>query len=54
MGLEAFEKCYEFLKEKRCAEKNSDEIKSFEGLKSGVIKPADCFLVDQLLFLEES
>jgi hypothetical protein len=52
LGEETFEKCYKFLKEKRRGQK-SDESKIFEGLKKITPNTKDCFLVDQLLFLEE-
>lgn len=56
LGSDNFKKCYEYLKEQRRYSRNGDfdENKIFEGLKKIVSNPADCFLVDQLLFLEET
>lgn len=55
MGEGEFQKAYNYLKKARNSqggkEKNEKEI--MEGLRKYVKNPADCFLVDQLLFLEE-
>jgi hypothetical protein len=55
LGAEGFEKCYRYLREQRLGSNsaNVDENKIFEGLKQYTANPTDCFLVDQLLFLEE-
>lgn len=54
LGAETFEKCYNYLREQRRGNYEKDENKIFEGLKQYTPNPSDCFLVDQLLFLEES
>jgi hypothetical protein len=51
LGESSFKKCYEYLKAKRS--NYTEEGKVFEGLKSITTHPSDCFLVDQLIFLEE-
>ncbi|CAF1128788.1 unnamed protein product [Adineta steineri] len=55
LGESTFERVYDYLVKQRTAQKadpNLDEAKIAEGLKSLVQKPSDCFLVDQLVFLE--
>ncbi|CAF0986889.1 unnamed protein product [Rotaria sp. Silwood1] len=55
LGESTFEKVYDYLVQQRTAQKtnpNFDEAQITEGLKAFVKKPADCFLVDQLVFLE--
>ncbi|BFZ13402.1 hypothetical protein BsWGS_16441 [Bradybaena similaris] len=55
LGQEVFDKAYNYLKEARGSEKGKDksEKEIMDGLRKYVRNPADCFLVDQLLFLEE-
>jgi hypothetical protein len=56
LGPQAFQKCYDYLREQRFCQNNNcdyDENKIFEGLKKITSNTSDCFLVDQLLFLEE-
>jgi NIMA (never in mitosis gene a)-related kinase len=56
LGPEVYQQVYDYLKEQRKsnAEKEHDENKIFSGLKQFTSNTTDCFLVDQLLFLEES
>ncbi|XP_071086198.1 serine/threonine-protein kinase Nek11-like [Haliotis cracherodii] len=55
LGKETFEKAYSYLRgaryEKEGANKSEKDI--MQGLRELVKNPSDCFLVDQLLFLEE-
>ena len=54
LGEEPFKKVYRFLQEARFGERKSlDETSITEGLRKLVDHPRDCFLVDQLLFLEK-
>lgn len=56
LGQEAFEKAYKYLKKARYEKQNSldsAEEDIMKGLRKFVKNPSDCFLVDQLLFLEE-
>lgn len=56
LGQEAFEKAYNYLKKARYEKQNSldsAEEDIMKGLRKFVKNPSDCFLVDQLLFLEE-
>ena len=55
LGESEFEKAYDYLVQQRTAQKfdpNFDEAKMYEGLKKIVTNTRDCFLVDQLIFLE--
>ena len=56
LGREQFEKAYDYLKEARFnqdqSKKNLDENSIMKGLAKMVRNPNDCFIVDQLLFLE--
>ena len=52
MGVEAFELAYEYLKEARFGANMKDEYEIMNGLAKICKQPNDCFLVDQLLFLE--
>ncbi|CAF2601961.1 unnamed protein product [Rotaria sp. Silwood2] len=55
LGEATFEKVYDYLVQQRTAQKtnpNFNEAQMTEGLKAFVKRPADCFLVDQLVFLE--
>ncbi|CAF3676409.1 unnamed protein product [Rotaria sordida] len=55
LGESTFEKVYDYLVQQRTAQKtnpNFNEAQVTEGLKAFVKKPTDCFLVDQLVFLE--
>lgn len=57
LGPETFEKIYEYLKNQRKGQADNvehDENKIFNGLKQFTSNTSDCFLVDQLLFLEDS
>ncbi|KAH9505755.1 Serine/threonine-protein kinase Nek11 [Bulinus truncatus] len=55
LGQDVFTKAYDYLKSarnsKQHGEKSEKEI--MEGLRKFVKNPSDCFIVDQLLFLEE-
>ena len=54
LGVDAFKKAYDYLKTARyekTEEATEEDIMS--GLRQFVKNPSDCFLVDQLLFLEE-
>lgn len=56
LGEEGFEKAYGYLKKARYEKQNSldsAEEDIMQGLRKFVKNPSDCFLVDQLLFLEE-
>lgn len=55
LGADGFQKCYTYLREQRLGPNNCerDENEIFEGLKQYTPNPSDCFLVEQLLFLEE-
>jgi hypothetical protein len=55
LGQQTFQKCYDYLREQRFNQNSGDydENKIFEGLKKITSNTSDCFLVDQLLFLEE-
>lgn len=56
LGEEAFDKAYNYLKKARYENQNSldsAEEGIMQGLRKFVKNPSDCFLVDQLLFLEE-
>ena len=54
LGVVGFEKAYGYLKTaryERPTEVTEEDI--MQGLREFVRNPSDCFLVDQLLFLEE-
>ena len=57
MGKADFNRCYDYLKKARfgdnSSDKTHDENQITRELKKINIKPDDCFMVDQLLFLEE-
>ena len=55
LGKKEFEAAYDYLKRARFSEKreSADEAKIMKDLKQFVKDPSDCFMVDQLLFLEE-
>ena len=56
LGKGEFQRAYEYLKEARFGEgvsANTDETIMMKELRKIVKNPNDCFLVDQLLFLEE-
>jgi NIMA (never in mitosis gene a)-related kinase len=53
-GEKTFKKVYRYLREVRFDRKETmDEQSIIEGLGKFVAHPTDCFLVDQLLFLEK-
>ncbi|XP_070574674.1 serine/threonine-protein kinase Nek11-like isoform X2 [Ptychodera flava] len=56
LGKKAFKQAYDYLKQARFGEghgdQSVDEAKLMAGLKKFVKNPSDCFLIDQLLFLE--
>ena len=53
-GEKTFKKVYRYLKDVRFdATETVDEQSIVEGLQKFVDRPTDCFLVDQLLFLEK-
>ncbi|KAK3085292.1 hypothetical protein FSP39_001166 [Pinctada imbricata] len=54
LGKDAFENAYKYLKKARYeSEISTSEENIMQGLRQFVKNPSDCFLVDQLLFLEE-
>ncbi|XP_072024881.1 LOW QUALITY PROTEIN: serine/threonine-protein kinase Nek11-like [Amphiura filiformis] len=58
IGKNSFKKAYTFLKQARfgdgaLAGNTMDESEIMNGLRQFVKNPSDCFLIDQLLFLEE-
>ncbi|KAJ8302930.1 hypothetical protein KUTeg_019326 [Tegillarca granosa] len=56
LGKEGFEKAYNYLKKARYDSMNTEDKSEediMQGLRQFVKNPSDCFLVDQLLFLEE-
>ncbi|KAL5022684.1 hypothetical protein ScPMuIL_001839 [Solemya velum] len=54
LGETAFNEAYDYLKKARNAYSvDSSEKDIMQGLRAFVKNPSDCFLVDQLLFLEE-
>ena len=55
LGEEKYDRVYSYMREQRKGPNasNVDENKMFENLKQFGVNPSDCFLVDQLLFLEE-
>ena len=56
LGAETFQNVYAYLREQRRGPNSAeaDENQIFNGLKKFTPNPSDCFLVDQLLFLEET
>ncbi|KAK7114041.1 serine/threonine-protein kinase Nek11-like [Littorina saxatilis] len=52
LGEEAFKKAYDYLRKARSDDKKS-ESDIMIGLRVYVKNPSDCFIVDQLLFLED-
>ncbi len=55
LGEPTFEKVHKYLIEQRTAQRTNpmlDDGKITQGLAAFVKKPSDCFLVDQLVFLE--
>ncbi|KAK0045182.1 serine/threonine-protein kinase Nek11 [Biomphalaria pfeifferi] len=55
LGEDVFNKAYTYLKSARNSKKQKEksEKEIMEGLRKFVKNPSDCFIVDQLLFLEE-
>ena len=54
LGANDFRKAYEYLKRVRFEDEGYvSEDSIMDGLKKLVGKPRDCFLVDQLIFLEK-
>lgn len=53
LGVEAFHRVYSYLKQVRFGDELSNEDSVLDGLTKLVDKPRDCFLVDQLLFMEK-
>ncbi|XP_066290148.1 serine/threonine-protein kinase Nek11-like [Branchiostoma lanceolatum] len=55
LGKDTFRKVYRYLKDTRFGGNNEtiDEVDLMNGLRKYVANPSDCFIVDQLLFLEE-
>ena len=54
LGADGFNKAYNYLKTARYERANeATEEDIMQGLRDFVKNPSDCFLVDQLLFLEE-
>ena len=58
LGKEKFAKVYDYLKKARFSERPSgkkiDERKIRDDLAKMMARPDDCFLVEQLLFLEDN
>ena len=55
LGRETFEKVHDYLIKHRTSQRTDSTLKDetiTEGLTAFVTKPSDCFLVDQLVFLE--
>jgi hypothetical protein len=55
LGESTFERVYDYYVKQRTAQKtnpNLDDAKITQGLRAIVDKTSDCFLVDQLVFLE--
>ncbi|GFR81947.1 serine/threonine-protein kinase Nek11 [Elysia marginata] len=55
LGEAEFQKAYKYLREARGGKKGKEksEKEIMEGLRKFVKNPSDCFMVDQLLFLED-
>ncbi|XP_078365855.1 LOW QUALITY PROTEIN: serine/threonine-protein kinase Nek11-like [Oculina patagonica] len=53
LGREAFRRAYSYLKQVRFADELKSEDSILDGLAKIVDKPGDCFIVDQLLFMEK-
>ncbi|KAL8590562.1 hypothetical protein ACOMHN_010998 [Nucella lapillus] len=53
LGEDVFKKAYEYLRKARSEENGKSEHEIMQGLREYVKNPSDCFIVDQLLFLEE-
>jgi NIMA (never in mitosis gene a)-related kinase len=55
LGESTFEQVYDYLIKQRTVQRTDstlDDGKITQGLTAFVKKPSDCFLVDQLVFLE--
>ncbi len=55
LGESTFEKVHDYLIKQRTAQRTDstlDDAQITHGLTAFVKKPSDCFLVDQLVFLE--
>ena len=52
-GHATFQKVYDYLKKARYSSQATDESAIMAGLKAIVTNIRDCFLVDQLVFLEK-
>ncbi|XP_076469959.1 serine/threonine-protein kinase Nek11-like [Babylonia areolata] len=53
LGEDVFKKAYDYLRKARSEDNGKSEKEIMEGLRQYVPNPSDCFIVDQLLFLEE-
>lgn len=53
LGHEAFPRVYSYLKQVRFGDEQRSEDSILDGLAKIVDKPGDCFIVDQLLFMEK-
>lgn len=53
LGAEAFRRVYSYLKQARFEDEHRSEDSILDGLAKIVDKPRDCFIVDQLLFMEK-
>lgn len=53
LGAEAFRRVYSYLKQARFEDELRSEDSILDGLAKIVDKPRDCFIVDQLLFMEK-
>ena len=53
LGREAFGRVYSYLKQVRFGDEQKNENSILDGLAKIVDKPGDCFIVDQLLFMEK-
>lgn len=53
LGAQTFRQVYSYLKQVRFGDELSNEDSVLDGLARIVDKPGDCFIVDQLLFMEK-
>ena len=53
LGAQTFHQVYSYLKQVRFGDELSNEDSVLDGLARIVDKPGDCFIVDQLLFMEK-
>lgn len=53
LGPDAFRRVYSYLKQVRFGDELKNEDSIVDGLAKIVDRPGDCFIVDQLLFMEK-